>query len=126
MIKAIVLIALFRITLDAFSFRHATRLLRRLLERHPPVPDDYSPQELARAIRLASGNMLRDRPCLPQAMALYLLYQRRNIESRLRIGVKKTPDGKITAHAWVQHGPYVVIGALPDLHEYAVLPDLQI
>lgn len=126
LMKAIVLIAAFRVALDAFSFRHAVRLMERFANDRVRRPDDHSPEDLARAIRLASGSMLRDRPCLPQALALHLLYRRRGIESRLRIGVKKDEAGKLQAHAWVQRDRLVVIGALPNLHEYTVLPDVGI
>ncbi len=126
LLKSVVLIAIFRVALDGFSFRHAARLMERWAQREGPPPDDFSPEELAHAIRLASGSMLRDRPCLPQALALHLLYRRRGIESRLRIGVKKTETGKLEAHAWVQRDALVVIGALPNLHEYTVLPDIDL
>lgn len=124
LLKAIALIALFRSTLELFSFRHAVRLMDRMARRKSAPRDAATPEDLARAIRLASGSMLRDRPCLPQALALHLLYRRRGIESRLRIGVKKDEHGKLVAHAWVQREDLVVIGALPDLHEYTVLPDI--
>lgn len=125
-VKAILLVAVFRAVLELFSFRRAAGLMEKLAVRQPRLEGDYLPEELARAVRLASNNMLRERPCLPQALALHLLYRRRGIESRLRIGVKKKDDGQIEAHAWVQRDAYVVIGALPNLHEYTVLPDLQI
>lgn len=126
MLKAVALIAVFRIALDGFSFRHAARLMERWARYDGSPPDDFSPEEIAHAIRLASGGMLRDRPCLPQALALHLLYRRRGIDSRLRIGVKKDAAGKLEAHAWVQRDALVVIGALPNLHEYSVMPDIVI
>lgn len=124
-IKAVLLIAFFRAVLNFFSFRRAVSIMKRL-ETVMRVRQTATPEDLAAAIRLASGALLRERPCLPQALALSLLYRRRGIASRLTIGVRMGAENKLEAHAWVEHRGYIVIGWLPDLHEYKPLPDLGI
>lgn len=124
-IKAVLLIGFFRAVLNVFPFRRTVALIKRL-ETLGRVRQQASPEDLAAAIRLASGALLRERPCLPQAMALHLLYRRRQIDSKLVIGVRRDREGHLTAHAWVVRGGYVVIGGLPDLREYVPLPDLGI
>ena len=62
--------------------------------------------------------------CLPQAIAAEALLTRGGLPAGLRIGVKKTPDGKLTAHAWVESNGQIVVGGLPDLDAYTRLPAL--
>ena len=62
--------------------------------------------------------------CLPQAIAAEALLTRGGLPADLRIGVKKTPDGKLTAHAWVESSGRIVVGNLHDLDAYTRLPTL--
>ena len=62
--------------------------------------------------------------CLPQAIAAEALLTRGGLPADLRIGVKKTPDGKLTAHAWVESSGRIVVGDLRDLDDYTRLPTL--
>ena len=62
--------------------------------------------------------------CLPQAIAAEALLTRGGLPADLRIGVKKTPDGKLTAHAWVESNGRIVVGQLRDLDAYTRLPTL--
>lgn len=58
--------------------------------------------------------------CLPRALALQRMLIRRGCRGTIRFGVRKRIDG-LDAHAWLVMGNKVLIGGLPDLHEYAVL-----
>ena len=40
--------------------------------------------------------------CLARALTLWLLLERKGIETNLRFGIRKE-DGKLLAHAWVEH-----------------------
>jgi len=62
--------------------------------------------------------------CLPQAIAAEALLTRGGLPAHLQIGVKKTPDGKLTAHAWVESNGRIVVGNLRDLNDYTRLPTL--
>jgi hypothetical protein len=126
MIKALALVAVFRVVLEASSFRRAVRLSQRLSRNTASSGIGDRPELIAKAVRLASGNLLRDRrPCLPQALALYTMFNRRGIESRIRIGVMKDETGKLTAHAWVEKDDRIMIGWLPDLANFTPMPDLR-
>lgn len=127
-VKAVLLVALYRTALETSSFRRAVRIARRLSTGGPrSFEDPMTPIRLARAVKVASGNLLKDkRPCLPQALALYTLYNRREIESTIRIGVMKDEAGKLSAHAWVEKDNLIMIGWLPDLGSFTPLPDLNL
>lgn len=55
--------------------------------------------------------------CLPQSLALQALLRRQGLSAELRIGVRRA-DGKLQAHAWVEHAgsplgetaPYLPLG----------------
>jgi hypothetical protein len=69
-IKAIALVGLFRVLLEMTSFKTARAAVERMSKTRYAGDTTHSPFDLANAVRLASGNMLRERPCLPQALAL--------------------------------------------------------
>ena len=50
---------------------------------------------------------------------------RGGLPADLQIGVMKTPQGKLLAHAWVESDGRIVVGALPEgLGAYTRLPTL--
>ena len=63
--------------------------------------------------------------CLPQALAAESLLTRYGLPADLQIGVMKTPEGKLLAHAWVESEGRIVVGALPGgLGAYTRLPTI--
>jgi hypothetical protein len=61
--------------------------------------------------------------CLVQALAADGMLRRRGFASTLHIGVRLHRPGStpLQAHAWVKCEGQIVVGALDDLGEYAVL-----
>lgn len=104
------------------------RALRRLLAlaTRPPrharksVDDD----KLAWAIATASPYAARA-TCLTQAMAAYVFLARSGRQPVLRIGVRKSRDNGLAAHAWVEQAGRVVVGRRPDLPAYAQLLTIE-
>jgi hypothetical protein len=62
--------------------------------------------------------------CLAQALATQTLLTKNGYRADLRIGVLKTKEGQLEAHAWVESDGKIVIGNLPDLARYSALPSL--
>lgn len=64
--------------------------------------------------------------CLVQALAADVMLRRRGVASKLRIGVRSGDNATepIEAHAWVECGGAVAVGAVDDLAEFAVLATL--
>jgi hypothetical protein len=119
-----------RTVLTLGAARLATWLLpygvgRRLLigKRRSPSPTLTRDQ-----VRWAMDKAQRVVPratCLPQALAAEALLTRSGLAAELQIGVKKTPDGKLAAHAWVLSEGRIVVGDLgTDLATYTPLPTL--
>lgn len=59
--------------------------------------------------------------CLTQALATQVLLGRSGHESHLRIGIARTREGRLEAHAWVESEEKVVIGNVKDLSRYTSL-----
>jgi len=61
--------------------------------------------------------------CLVQALAADTILRRRGIACELRIGVRPGDNGArpIEAHAWVDCGGAVAVGAVDDLRDFKVL-----
>ena len=79
-------------------------------------------EDIAWAVKTAS-RYLPWTACLTNALTGYYLLNRHGHSSRLHIGVKKTDEQTIAAHAWLTQADRIIIGHLPDLHQYTILPD---
>ena len=56
--------------------------------------------------------------CLPRALAARQMLQRRGARPALCIGVMRSTEGQLQAHAWLEVDGVVVLGALPDLDRF--------
>lgn len=59
--------------------------------------------------------------CLTQALATKVLLRQSGQESRLRIGIARSKEGRLEAHAWVESEESIVIGNVKDLSRYTSL-----
>lgn len=63
--------------------------------------------------------------CLPQALAGEALLVRNGHAAELILGVAKTPQGRLEAHAWVESRGRLVVGELRQgMAQYTPLPPL--
>jgi hypothetical protein len=63
--------------------------------------------------------------CLARALATEVLLRQHGHPARLRIGVARSEQGQLQAHAWVESQDKVVSGGLRDLWRYTPLPPLE-
>jgi Transglutaminase-like superfamily len=99
-VEAWLLMPLFAVTLRLAPGLVMRRMRERSVRRSAPA---NPAAECAAAInRAASALPRRLTTCLPRACAAQLMLARRSANSRLRIGVVKTPTGAVHAHAWVE------------------------
>lgn len=122
LLRAIWLVGLARVTLRLMDFAS----VRRLATPRPGggVDARVTPGRVHWAIAQAQ-RVIPDATCLPQAVAAEALLVRGGRPVLLRIGVRKLPNGRILAHAWVECDRRIIVGDLPELHEeYAHLPPL--
>jgi len=67
------------------------------------------PIQTGRAVARASACIPRA-SCLPQALAVQFLLERRGYSPVLRIGMARGSEGRPAAHAWVEHQGVVILG----------------
>lgn len=61
-----------------------------------------APARLAELVEAAGRHHYRRMTCLTRSLALQALLRRQGVEADLRIGVRRE-DGRLQAHAWVEH-----------------------
>ena len=106
-------------------YRRWRKLLTRGDAAGPSTVDAPLPEELARAVERAR-KLPGTYKCLPAAYALHLMLHRYGYPSLVQVGVAHDPDGRVEAHAWVEHEGKILIGALPDLVRFVPLPALKV
>ncbi|MEM7590113.1 MAG: lasso peptide biosynthesis B2 protein [Cyanobacteria bacterium P01_A01_bin.83] len=74
------------------------------------------------AVNLASRYQLGGVKCLARALTTQLLLSRRGYPTELRIGVVKTENDQLLAHAWVESNGEIVMGAIRNLAEFKPFP----
>ena len=119
--RTVLTLALSRLVTWVLPFPVGRRLLvgKRRPDR-PTVTGDQIRWAMHHAQRVIPGAT-----CLPQAVAAEALLTRGGLPALLQIGVMKTPEGKLLAHAWVESDGRIVVGALPGgLGAYTRLPTL--
>lgn len=122
LVRSLLLLAAARVALWVLPFQTVRRLLARTAR---PTPLARTPTErITWAIGVAQ-RVIPSATCLPQALVGEALLTRAGHHFELRIGVAKTADGRLHAHAWIESDGRVVVGELVQgLSEFTRLPPL--
>lgn len=105
-------------------FRGLLRAAGALGAWRPAAHGNDARERVARAIAKAAPRV-PGASCLPQALAARFLLGWFGEECQVRIGVAKSAQGKLEAHAWVESGGKVIVGGFSALDRYTPLPDLD-
>lgn len=130
LIKAFLLLGLIRLGLWLVPFRKLYQWLVRWSEPislpvHPPSPSAKPVRLAIWAVETSCIYMPTQPKCLARALAVFFLVRRRGMQPSLKIGVMKSSDQGIAAHAWIEIDGQAVIGELPNLNDYIPLPSLE-
>lgn len=122
LLRTIVLLGIARVALWVLPLRAARRLLTW---RARPTPGpQVSPDQITWAVGVGHRFIPRG-DCLPQALAAERLLLRNGHPALLRIGVAKSGQSRIVAHAWVESDGRIVVGELIEgLSHLTPLPPL--
>ena len=63
--------------------------------------------------------------CLTQALVAQIILARRGCATDLQIGVARSEQGSVEAHAWLESDGRVLIGGMTDLDRFTALPPLR-
>lgn len=126
-LHSVILISLIRVLLTFLPFKKVRGYLQRFStnKEFQLFAPNYTPNEIAWGMKLASRYLLRKKPCFVQALALWSLFQRRNYPAELRIGVRKKRNEGLQAHAWVECNGQIAIGWIPEMGEFIPFPELR-
>ena len=72
-------------------------------------PDWASAKATVWAVGAVSRRLLRDRPCLTQALVAQRRLRKHGVETRLKLGATQT-EGVFRAHAWLEQDGHVILG----------------
>jgi Transglutaminase-like superfamily len=104
--RAAVILAMTRVLLAVVGLDRTRRLLTTKRACRIDAPRANA---LARAMLHASHRVPFATTCLDRAVALWWLLSGESIAATLRIGVRKSGDARIRAHAWVEHDGRVLL-----------------
>jgi hypothetical protein len=124
LLRSLILIAGVRIALWILPFRTIHRWTVNTASRaRKRAPLCRRPIPVLTTIVQVVARRVPDASCLTQALATQILLAQAGHPSALRIGVQRDA-GKFKAHAWVECGGRIVIGDVPGLDEFTVLPGI--
>ncbi len=126
LVKAALILSGIGLGLRMIPFASIRRLVTGLSEppRSSGRANRFSPDKIAWAVTTASRHVPGAHKCLSQALAVRLLLGRQGYPASLRIGVAKSEEGWLQAHAWVESGGEVVVGGA-EHDRYMPLPSLE-
>jgi hypothetical protein len=96
--------------LRVFGLRRVCRILSGAAATRPRAwaEDAEEAQAVGRLVDIAARRGVGRPTCLARSVTLWWLLRRRGIDSTLRIGVRTVVDGRMEAHAWVEHAGLVL------------------
>src|SRR5262245_46482128 len=116
--KTLLLLGFIRLALSLLPFRLLDWLLRGLSRTiYKKAGVEKEVDRIAWAVSSVS-RCIPHATCLTQALTAQVLLVRSGCASQLQIGVTKSTDGRLEAHAWVEFNNQVLVGNITDLGRY--------
>ncbi len=123
LVRAVLTLLAARLAIWVLPFRVVRRILTRRTARKAAATG-ASGERIGWAIDIAK-RFVPNATCLPQAIAAESLLRRSGLPALMHIGVKKSVDGKLDAHAWVESEGHIIVGDLAEeFASYTPLPPL--
>jgi Transglutaminase-like superfamily len=123
LINTFILLGLVKLGLWLLPFQTLRRILGNISQPNPKL-NQTSLSRIIWAVNVSTRYMPSGAKCLARALTCQILMTQRGYSPELRIGVAKSEEGKLEAHAWVESQGKVVIGYLTDLPRFTQLPSL--
>lgn len=109
-LKAILVLSFIKIGLIVLPFSVFKRLFAFISKKNKPILfNNLEVTKIVVAIQRAAAVLPFPITCLPQALATKF-FVRNDPSFLLKIGIQKSPENKIEAHAWVEKQGDIVIG----------------
>lgn len=117
-----------RIGLRILPFKTLNRFLQKFERKAKGMEhgNDTYQADILWAINRTGENLFGDNACLPLALAGQLQLNLHGFPAHTRLGVQKTINGEIKAHAWVEcNGKVVIGGPEQEIEQYTILSEIE-
>lgn len=117
---------LVRLGLAFLSFSRLRRFIDKLERPTGELGqvDGRNPSKIINAIYTSDRYSLSRSKCLAKALVTKFLLSKSGYICSLKIGVFKTDQGTLEAHAWVEYENKIIMGNLFDLHKFVPITSL--
>ena len=127
--QAFLLLLGVRLGLAFISFQRLRTILKSLSSSSKAEHDDsqitqQTVRQVIWAVEKSSSLMPGGAKCLAKALTTQVLMARRGCDCEFKIGVAKTDEDTLEAHAWIEKDGQVIMGFLPNLDRFTCLPSL--
>jgi len=124
LLNTFVLLGLVRLGMRLLPFNTLRKLINKNSQPNPRLKP-VSLNKIVWAINASTRYTPGGAKCLARALTCQVLMTRYGYSPELRIGVVKGEAGNLEAHAWIETQGQVVIGYLPDLSRFTLLPSFS-
>lgn len=123
LLKTVILLGLVRLGLWLLPFSTLRQLLDKIrqLSSKSLKATQIEISQIVWAVDLSSRYCFGEVKCLAKALTTQILMSSYGYCSQLQIGVAKSKQGNLEAHAWVENEGKVLVGHLPDLCRFTPL-----
>jgi hypothetical protein len=125
--KACLLLTSIRLGLGLLPFQVLMRVVGAACKSNIQsiLPSSSPIESVVWAVEGISRHMPGHTKCLARALTTKVLLHQQGYASNLQIGVAKSDNGSLEAHAWIEYEGRIVIGNLRDLSRFIPLPSVE-
>lgn len=124
--QSVIVLTFVKLGLWLLPFRTMRKLLGGLLRPSDvKCKDPEIVERVGWAIAVISRRIPLLKNCLTEAIATQILLKRTGHPSILRIGVARSEDGQLKAHAWVEVDGVIITGGSQSPSQFVPLPPLE-
>ena len=126
LVKSAFLLGVIRLVLSLFPLKRLLSLVGSVKPKPTEVnsADKMSSDRIPWAVEVAS-RYVPFATCLTRALVVQMLFTKEGYPAHLCIGVAKSKEDRLEAHAWVESEGRIVIGGLKDISRFNLLPPLE-
>jgi hypothetical protein len=109
-VETLAIVSTLPLVLRVVRVQRLTETLGRSIDGRPPAAghvDEHRARQIARIVAMASRHTPNANSCLHRSLALWWVLGRRGLDSHLKMGARLN-DGRLDAHAWVEHSGLVI------------------
>ncbi len=125
--KTCLVLASIRLGLYLLPFHVLMKVIGKVCESklQPVALSPNSVEHMVWAVESISRHLPGQPKCLARALTTKVLLHQQGYGSKLQIGVAKSDNGSLNAHAWIEYDGRIIIGNLRDLSRFIPFPSVE-